>query len=50
MGISFEPYTDKKEKKIVLIYKDIQNGAVAQSYMTNVASSYGEIFAHFLIY
>jgi hypothetical protein len=28
-------YTDKKEKKIVLIYKEIHSGAVAKSYMTN---------------
>jgi hypothetical protein len=28
-------YTDKKENKIFLIYKDIQKGAVAKSYMTN---------------
>jgi hypothetical protein len=28
-------YTDKKEKKILIIYKEIQNGAVAKSYMTN---------------
>ncbi len=28
-------YTDKKEKKIFLIYKEIRNGAVAKSYMTN---------------
>ena len=27
--------TDKKEKKIFLIYKEIPNGAVAKSYMTN---------------
>jgi hypothetical protein len=26
-------YTDKKEKKIFLIYKEIQSGAVARSYM-----------------
>ncbi len=25
-------YTDKKEKKIFLIYKEIQSGAVAKSY------------------
>ncbi len=43
-------YTDKKEKKIFLIYKEIQNGAVAKSYMTNNLLIYGEIFAHFLIY
>ncbi len=29
------PYTDKKENQIFLIYKEIQNGSVAKSYMTN---------------
>ncbi len=43
-------HTDKKEKKIFLIYKEIQNGAVAKSYMTNGFLIYGEIFSHFLIY
>jgi hypothetical protein len=43
-------YTDKKENKIFLIYKEIQNGAVPKSYMTNGLLIYGEIFAHFLIY
>jgi hypothetical protein len=34
--LTFVPwYTDTKEKKIFLIYKEIQNGAVAKSYMTN---------------
>ncbi len=28
-------YTDKKENQIFPIYKNIQNGAVAKSYMTN---------------
>jgi hypothetical protein len=28
-------YTDKKEKKIFLIYKEIQKGAVAKPYMIN---------------
>jgi hypothetical protein len=28
-------YTDKKEKKIFLIYKEIQKVSVAKSYMTN---------------
>jgi hypothetical protein len=28
-------YTDKKEHKIFLIYKKIQKGTVAKSYMTN---------------
>jgi hypothetical protein len=43
-------YTDKKENKIFLIYKEILSGAVAKSYMTNGLLIYGEIFAHFLIY
>jgi hypothetical protein len=28
-------YTDKKEKQIFLIFREIQSGAVAKSYMTN---------------
>jgi hypothetical protein len=43
-------YTDKKENQIFLKYKEIQNGAVATSFMTNGLLIYGEIFAHFLIY
>jgi hypothetical protein len=43
-------YTEKKEKKIFLIYQEIQNGAVAKSYMTIGLLINGEIFAHFLIY
>jgi hypothetical protein len=42
--------TDKKENQIFLIYKEIQNVAVAKSYMTNGLHIYGEIFAHLLIY
>jgi hypothetical protein len=38
-------HTDKKENKIFLIYKEIQNGAVANGLLI-----YGEIFAHFLIF
>jgi hypothetical protein len=38
------------KKKIFLIYKEIQSGAVAKSYMTNGLLIYGEIFAHFLVY
>jgi hypothetical protein len=41
--------TDKKEK-IFLINKEIQNGAVAKSYITNGLLIYGDIFEHFLIY
>jgi hypothetical protein len=43
-------YTNKKENKIFLIYREIQSGAVAKSYMTNGLLIYGEIFSHFLIY
>jgi hypothetical protein len=39
----------EKEKKIFLINKEIQKGAVAKSYMTNGLLTYGQIFAHFLI-
>ncbi len=42
--------TDKKENQMFLINKEIQNGAVAKSYMTNGLLIYGEIFSHFLIY
>jgi hypothetical protein len=42
--------TDKKENQTFLIYREIQNGAVAKSYMTNGLLIYGEIFPHFLIY
>jgi hypothetical protein len=42
-------YTDKKEKKIFLIYQEIKRDRV-QSHMTNFLLIYGEKFAHFLIY
>jgi hypothetical protein len=32
-GISVVRYTDKKENKIVLTYKDLQMGSFAKSYM-----------------
>jgi hypothetical protein len=37
---SLKAYTDKKENKIFLINKEIQNGAVAKSYITNDLLSY----------
>ena len=40
----------KKENKIFFIYKVIQNGAVAKSYMANGLLIHGEICAQFLIY
>ncbi len=43
-------FTDKKENQIFLIYEEIQNGAVANSYVTNGLFIYGEIFVHFLVY
>jgi hypothetical protein len=49
MGIGCA-YIDKKENQIFLIYREIQSGAVAKSYMTNGLLIYGEIFSHFLIY
>jgi hypothetical protein len=36
-------YTDKKEKKIFFIYKEIQNGAVAKSYIRKGFLIYEEI-------
>ncbi len=38
-------HTDKKEKKIFLIYKDIQKEAVAKSYITNGLLIYEKFFA-----
>ncbi len=43
-------YTDKKENQIFLTYKEIQNGAVAKSYMNNGLLIMEKIFAHILIY
>ena len=40
----------KKENPIFLIYEEIQNGAVAKSYMPNGLLICGEIFSHFLTY
>ncbi len=33
--LAVEKCTDKKENQIFLIYKEIQNGAVAKSFITN---------------
>jgi hypothetical protein len=46
-------FTDKKENQTFLIFKEIQNGAVAKSYMTNghlIYSIWGNIcaFPHIL--
>jgi hypothetical protein len=42
-------YTDKKEKKIFLIYKEIQSGAVAKSYIRKGFLIYEEMRKYFLI-
>ena len=46
----FARYTDKKVNQIFLIYKEIQSGAVAKSYMTNGLLIDGEIFTHFVLF
>jgi hypothetical protein len=38
--VNVSHYTDKKDNKIYLIYKEIQKGAVAKSYMTNSLLTY----------
>ncbi len=43
----FLNHTEKNENKIFLIYKEVQNGAVTNSYMSNGLLIYDSIFAHF---
>jgi hypothetical protein len=43
-------YTDKKEKKIFLICREIQSGVVAKSYIRNGFLLYEEMQKYFLIY
>ncbi len=43
-------YTDKKENKIFLIFKEIQSGAVAKSYMGRGFLIYKEMRKYFPIY
>jgi hypothetical protein len=43
-------HTDKKEKQIFLIYKEIQNGAVAKSYMRKGFLIYEEMRKYLAIY
>jgi hypothetical protein len=43
-------HTDKKEKKIFLIYREIQSGAVAKSYIRNGFLIYEEMQKYFPIY
>ncbi len=48
--LCLSPHTDKKEKKIFLIYKEIQIGAVAKSYMRKGFVIYEEMRKYFPIY
>jgi hypothetical protein len=43
-------HTDKKEKKIYLIYRETQSGAVAKSYIRNGFLIYEEMQKYFPIY
>ncbi len=44
------PYTDKKENQIFLIYREIQSGAIAKSYMRKDFLIYEEMRKYFPIY
>ncbi len=46
----YNVYTDKKEKEIFLICKEIQSGAVARSYMRTGFLIYKEMRKYFPIY
>jgi hypothetical protein len=43
-------YTDKKENKIFLIHQEIQNGAVAKSYIRKGFLIYEEMRKYLIIY
>ncbi len=43
-------YSDKKENQIFLIYKEIQSGAIAKSYMRKGFLMYEEMRKYFPIY
>jgi hypothetical protein len=43
-------FTDKEENQIFLLYRDIQSGAVAKSYMRKVFLIYEEMRKYFPIY
>jgi hypothetical protein len=43
-------HTDKKEKKIYLIYRETQSGAVAKSYIRNGFLKYEEMQKYFPTY
>ncbi len=43
-------HTDKKENRIFLIFREIQSGAIANSYMRKGFLIYGDMRKHFPIY
>jgi hypothetical protein len=49
LGVCY-PYTDKKENKIFFVYKEIQMGSGAKSYMRKGFLIYEEIRKFFPIY
>ncbi len=49
-GPSFAVFTDKEEKKIFLIYKEIQMGVVVKSYMRKGLLIYEGMRKHLVIY
>ncbi len=50
IAIQLVYYTDKKENNIFLIYKEIQSGAVAKSYVRKGFLLYDEMRQYFRIY
>jgi hypothetical protein len=48
--MSCTSYTDKKENQIFLIYKEIQSGAVAKSYVRKGFLIYEKMRKYFPIY
>ncbi len=50
LGMIFLPNTDKKEKKIFLVYKEIQKGTVAKSCMRKGFLIYENMRKYLVIY
>ncbi len=48
--MTFLPCTDKKENKIFLVYKEIQMGVVAESYMWKGFLIYVEMRKYLVLY
>jgi hypothetical protein len=50
LPLPLPPYTDKKGRKVFLIYKEIQSGSGAKSYMRKGFLKYGEMHKYLVIY